>query len=140
MASGYPDYEGGKRRVYSTADWAADVGVDKSFTATDTSMAFEETVEASHLVPAGKTFYVVHCSFNIRANAAANANSQSLGLVYLSIDGVAGFPFLDGGNGGGSSILSPPVVVEAGQTVRLLGLCAANQDSRMNVTMSGYEV
>jgi hypothetical protein len=139
MASGYPDYEGGKQRVYLAPEWAAKEAVDKSFYATRAGATFGQApVLASWTVTTGKTLYICGLAFSIYASAVANADLPQIGQAYI-MDGTSGDIYATiGGNGGGSAIFSKPVVIPGDHSFAFPVVCQANHACDINVTVWGY--
>jgi len=138
MSSGYPDYEGGKQKVYLTPEWAALIGVDKTFTATFTYAIFEDEAVLTYLVPAGKEFYVTQIGYSSRAMAAADADKDQVCQVEVEVD--TDTKAYGGAHGGGFIVPATPIKVIAGETLKGTIRCFANHDSFVGLAVVGYEV
>ena len=140
MSSGYPDYEGGKQRVYSVADWAALFGVDKTFRATGVGQVYAGTATGNYVVPAGKTLYIVQASVEIHADAAANAELNQMTSFWAGDATAGSYPLFAGGNGGVVVPLVEPLIIPAGHIFLYHADVWANHACTLNLTISGYEV
>lgn len=140
MASGYPDYEGDKQRVYLVPEWAAKEAVDKNFLIVAEDKSYGQNGYAEYEVPVGKTLYICGFSFSIYAVAVANADLNQIGHCYIYNATTASTVGMVGGNGGGGILLSKSIVFTAGQTFRLIAAVLANHNCDIYATAWGYEV
>ena len=140
MSSGYPDYEGGKQRVYSTADWAALVGKEKGFAASGLGLAYGDSTSVGYVVPPGKTLYLTHLSFTMHAAAEADAELNQIceGRIRNAATGAA--YWAQGGNGGGGITFPTPIPLVAGTSIDVMSVNWTNHVCNGRVSCSGYEV
>jgi len=140
VASGYPDFEGGKRRVYLTADWAAEVGIDKSFDAWNVAAASLALATIDYTVPAGKTLYIEQAMAQSRAVVAADRELNQ--IVHLEVyDVTAGVYYTElGGNGGCVTHYPVPIKIIAGHRVLISVINGSNHNCQIIVVAHGYEV
>lgn len=139
MTSGYPDFEGDKSAVFSKADWAALMGIDKDFSGIGTDKAFNASTLVTYTVPAGKKLYIVQASIGIFASAVANADNNQFGYLYLYNATTAANLAFVGVNGGGSLMFPKPIALTALQVFRLYGVSKANHDVDIYISASGWE-
>lgn len=138
--SDYPDYEGGKSKLFTAADWAALEATDVNFAVTGNNIAFNTTVQTVYVVPAGRTLYISHVAFQIYADLIASGDLNQMGRVALSDTTAGVVPVSAGGNGGGSMALVKPMVIPAGHTFSLSVTSHANHNVDVDGTCSGYQV
>ena len=139
-ATDYPDFEGGKQRVYLTPEWAAKEAVDKTFVIAPNNMPAVPGLLSSgtYLVPAGKTLYITHVSFLGYATAAADRelNQGIWGQLYVGVD----VRYEAMGSFGVTAVLSKPVVVVAGETLGYGIANVSNHNIMVGCLIAGYEV
>ena len=140
MASGYPDYEGGKQRVYLTPEWAAKEGIDKTFTASGGPLNFGVVALLNYNVPVGKTLVLTDLSFTVVASVAANGELNQIGTAYVK-NATTGVVYISqGGNGGGVYALRKPVVILGGEQLEIGVASWTNHPCHVRTDASGYEV
>ena len=140
MASGYPDFEGGKRRVFGTGDWAADVGVDKSFYGGAGALPAHSESHVDYLVTPGKTLYLSNASFGSFAELPADSElNQICALEMQDLTMVTNIWF-QGGNGGGAVVFTTPLVIPGGHQIRILVYNLSNHSSDAFFSVDGWEV
>lgn len=140
MAHGYPDFEGGKRGLYSVADWAAYEGVDKNFAHDTAALTWGGSEHLSYSVPEGKTLFISGMSFTIFPESGEDADNNQIGEIHLINATTLEAPAVIGGNGGGGIVFSKPVRFKAEEELQLYVVCKANHICFMRVTCWGYEV
>lgn len=114
MVDDYPDYEGGKQKVYLVPEWAALEAVDKNLYGYANVGDDLEAELLTYAVPTGKTLYVVQFGAGVGAATGLKFYIRDIKLPTTSIRAVSG------GYTGGSAPLNKPVVVEAGHTLSLI--------------------
>lgn len=140
MASGYPDYEGGKSRVYSVADWSVIQGIEVNLTASGANQVWGVTIGISSLIPAGTTRYLTGVSWVIAPAAAADYDHHAHFEGYIKENLAGTYLAAIGGNGGGYLSLTRPLVFAAGEICRLEIVSRCNVRCNMRVTGWGYDV
>lgn len=140
MASGYPDYEGGKSKIYSVGEWAVLNGDDVHVWDNDGPIASGNGVLISHTTTAGKVFYVVRVSAWWYASNAADRDLNQIGGLIAWNSTVAGAYVFGGGHGGVTILLTPAIPVPANQTYNAQALNRGNHNMEIAVSMTGYEV
>lgn len=140
MPHGYPDWEGGKSRVYSAADWAAVEGIDINLRKIAPGIGSGGGSYIDHPVPAGKTLYISQMSFAcIAQNEADRDNNQiCMGEIYDFDDGVTRFS--QGANGGGGLSFAKPIPIKALHTVWVRIWNFSNHPCNLYIAFGGYEV
>lgn len=140
MASGYPDYEGDKSKLFTVADWSAVEGIDKNFYGVAATAAFGNFELTQYTIPAGKTLYVTMMSFANHASVAANADLNQMCKGRL-VEGIGGTTKIDeGGNGGGAIALNKPIVFTAGQRLDAYCYNESNHACWSHISVGGYEI
>lgn len=139
MASGYPDFEGQKSKLFTVADWAAVLATDKELNFYVNDVIYGNYGYLDYTVPAGKTLYVTEISFLMYASDEADADNNQIGVVSLKNQTDTTYHGLVGGNGGGYLHLSKPAVFTAGKVVRLLVWNNANHTCNVEGYAGGYE-
>jgi len=140
MASGYPDFEGGKRRVYNTADWATDVGLAKAFNAFANNQAWNGVASLIYVVPPGKTLYIMGAATKSMASAAADAELNQMCELIIEDLPSGDDLWWQGGNGGVGQSFTQPIKYDAGHSFILIARNKANHNCNIQVTALGYEV
>lgn len=138
----YPDYEGGKQKVYLVPEWAALNAVDKDFEASTSTVDFGEGTSFIYDVPTGKTLYLTQFAWATFAVAAANADLPQMSWGRLIID-PSGTPiekWSQAGNGGGGTTFPKPIVIPGGSRVGGYVISKANHAMVPVVVASGYEI
>ena len=140
VATDYPDYEGGKQRVYLVPEWAALNAVDKDLYKATNNLAAGMGSSGVYTVTAGKTLYITDYTWSISANVAADRELNQMGVASI-IDNTAGTTFvIEGGNGGGGASLNKPIIIPANHIVGYGVLNASNHACDIRITAHGYEV
>ena len=138
MASGYPDFEGSKSKLYTVAEWAAKEGTDKNWLIADAVTAYGEYVSTTYNVPAGKTLYITHASFSIYAIAAADADNNSIAYAQIQDTTAGVVEWSQGGNGGGYASFTKPIVIEAGHQFYCSVINYSNHNCCIGLMVAGY--
>ena len=139
-ATDYPDFEGGKQRVYLTPEWAAKEAVDKDFSQIGVGLAVGAGILQTYLVPAGKTLYITLSSGACYAFAAADAELNQIVFAYVRDLTTGAMGLLIGGNGGYFAAFGKPFVVVAGHTLEAGVYNKTNHVANISQIVSGYEV
>lgn len=138
MARGYPDYEGGKSKTFTVAEWAAFEGTDRNFYDVANNVVPGGVVVEAYVVPAGVTLVITQFSF--MSNAAAiddrDNNQMCEGIITDSVDGNL---VRIGGNGGGSENFAKPLEILAGRAVTFWAVNNANHNCNLTVCAQAYE-
>lgn len=140
MASGYPDFEGQKSKLFTVADWAAVEATDKNINGGGlVAKSFGQDQDVSYTVPAGTTLYITQIYCSNRPAAAADGDKNQIGDLSLLI---AGLYYIEGigFNGGTFAVLTKPAVATAGQAVIIRGKNLANHNTKIYGGLSGYEI
>jgi len=124
--------------VYLQPEWAALQGIDKNFIGIATNKAWEESVEVTYTVPAGKTLYITSVGGSSYASAQANADLNQICRIGLAF-GIITLCQL-GGNSGCGLTFSKPYSIAGGQTMSLWIVNEANHITNLRVFANGYEV
>jgi hypothetical protein len=140
MASGYPDYEGGKQKVYLVPEWAAKEGADVYFNWGGLNVGEGLSASLTHDVPADKTLYITQLSFYSRAFAVENADLNQICMASIGDSGDVENTWQQGGNGGGAAIFHKPMVIHGGNTATFAVYNYSNHHCNCGLTVSGYEV
>ena len=140
MANGYPDYEGGKRRLYLTPEWAAEFGVDKSFSGLGANQAPGAGISAIYNVPAGKTLYIVSMEIASFATNAADADNNQIVRGRIHDDTAAVWKVAIGGNGGAQSVFSRVIKITAGHMITYDCNNNSNHNCDLWLSVEAYEV
>ena len=140
MASGYPDFEGDKSKLFTVADWAAVEANDKTLGVTSANKGNGTTVQATYTVPAGKTLFITQFGFAVYATNAADADNNQIcrGAITNVTTGVVNASM--GGNGGGGMSLTKPMVLTEGQQLALSVANESNHNCDLQAVCSGYEI
>ena len=133
MASGYPDYEGGKRKVYLVPAWAAEEGLDKNVVGTSalTASGFMATT-AQYTVPAGKTLYITDAGLGVTGGVVAEVQ------WYIYFDET--IKTINGGVQGSIVAFTKPLVATAGTVVSVRGKHVSADNQFLMGYLGGYEV
>ena len=142
MASGYPDYEGGKAGVYSVAEWAAFEGKEITLNDSAVNVAWNGNETLNNVVAAGKTIYINQACFYCQAFLQADAdNNQMCQLqIYRSLPGPVAWYALVTSNGGGQLTFPRPLKFIAGDTLTAIVYNRANHNVNIGMTLTGYEI
>ena len=135
-----PDWSPTAVDVVLRPEWAALEGTDWERGAGGDDKAFEDQVGVTYNVPAGRTLYITHVTFACVANLAVSGDLNQMCYCFLNDNTAATNHLRIGGNGGGSVILSKPVVIPAGHQVGAYIVSYANHAVNMGVSAFGYEV
>lgn len=140
MASGYPDFEGQKQKIYLTPEWATLAAKDKLFNGQALAESYKGALTVTYAVPSGKTLYLTFFGFNCMANAVANGDLNQMALARVAVITVQNVLFRFGGNGGNAAIFNTPIEIEGGDALYLQVISYANHDVDLELTAGGYEV
>jgi len=138
MASGYPDFEGGKVKLYTVAEWAAKEGTDKNWLISDGVTAYGEFVSTTYDVPAGKTLYITHAAFAIYAIAAGDADNNSIAYAQIQDATVPTVEWSQGGNGGGYANFTKPIVIPSEHRFYCSIFNFSNHNCAIGLMVAGY--
>lgn len=138
MVSGYPDYEGGKSKLYSGADWAALEAYDQNFFSFLANVLFNMATWVGYVVAAGRTLYITQISFSSHATAVADADNNQMCEGYIFDATTALWLYRRGGNGGGSEAFNKPIVGIALHTILMGCNNWANHNCDLSVSVEGY--
>lgn len=138
MASGYPDYEGTKSKLFTVSDWAAVRATDKNFTGTAVNKTRGTGVISAYAVPTGSTLYITGASFDIYSNAAADYDHFLHGQIGLK----SGATYLCrlGGIGGKAISFDKPLVIAGGTNFNIEITTQANVACNLGYSVWGYEL
>lgn len=136
--SDYPDYEGGKSKLYSGADWAAHEAYDQNFEAVAINCAYGVGVFVAYAVPATMTLYLTQLSSVCMASVAANADNNHFNQAYIFNNTTGLYLLRLGSNGGGAIALNKPLVIPGGDTVHIGIIAMANHNCDVVVNAGGY--
>jgi hypothetical protein len=140
MASGYPDYEGGKQRLYLVPEWAAKESKDKTFAALEANAIRGVYASVTYVVPEGKTLYITQVSAVAVAVLAAESDKPHTAWIEIS-DADTGDDYWEQGCDTGFGIVLPkPIVLPAGTNVVFLIINYANHTCSIYILAAGYEV
>jgi hypothetical protein len=126
--------------IYLQPEWAAKVGVDKSFNWASLNLGEGLSASLPYTVTAGKTLYITQLSFYSHAVDVANADLNQMCMGYITDNDDAANAWYQGGNGGGGVVFSKPMAFEGGHTVNFAVMNCSNHHTKSGVTASGYEV
>lgn len=136
----YPDYQGGKSRVYTPAEWAAFEGTDINLFGFAVNVANGLFAQVLYAVPVGSTLYITYFTFAIWAPLVADADNNQIGQMRL-LNTTTGVTYADiGGNGGAGLVLAKPIVVPGGDTVGGYAINRANHNCDLDIFVAGYVV
>jgi len=138
VASGYPDYEGGKQRVYLVQQWAVEGALDKSFSGTGANLTWGMGISVLYNVPAAKKLVIVSMALSVKATAQANADLPHHVSAILSIGGTEKTRI--GTDAGGHWNFDEPYEGAAGQLVEFDGNVEANHAVDITLSVQAYEV
>jgi len=119
--------------VYLQPDWNVREGTGKAWAMTSTNKDFEEYVEQTYEVPAGKTLYITFSSCAGVPVSSVYANEQK--TVLMDQTGI----YL-GGNGGCQLQLFTPMKLTAGMTMTFRVYNQSEHLSDLYGSIRGYEV
>ena len=140
MASGYPDFEGGKSKLFTVAEWAALEATDKNFSASGEDVAFGLDAGLVYTVPAGKKLYITQIACSLSAYLEADGDNNQICRLYLWNETDDEYTAIIGGNGGAMMVFNKPIVFEAGIIVWIFVTQKANHNCDVWLFGSGYEV
>lgn len=137
---GYPDYEGGKSRLFTVAEWAALEGTDKTFSKYDIFTGFGTSTTKVYTVSPATVLYIMQYTAVLIAAAAANADLPQ--HFMFTIEDVTGGEYWvhDGGDGGVRLAMSKPIVFPAGHQMRIILESDSNHACSGGFTVFGYEI
>jgi hypothetical protein len=140
VADDYPDFEGGKSKLFTVADWAALEATDKTFTLAADGYGFGDSAYVLYTPDAGKTFYVTDFSILVVASEAADGDKPQMcaGQIYDATDDKV--LWRQGGNGGIGQSFNIPIAVDGGHEVRFYALVYANHSCQIGISAKGYEI
>ncbi len=140
MAKGYPDFEGGKVKLFTVADWAALEATDKTFEKGFRAQDPGDIGTLSYAVPSGVTLYITYFAIAMFASLTADGDNNQIckGSIRNSTD-VVDFAII-GGNGGAIILFNKPVVVEGGDTIAFDVTNYSNHIGETFVSAGGYEI
>lgn len=138
MATGYPDFEGGKRNLYLVPTWAAEEGLDKTFVNSAAAQGWGGFTILNYTVPAGKTLYIVGFSFYELVDAAADYDHFLHVIAQIQVGGVT--RLVTGGLTGRTVLLPVPFVVVATAAFQALAVNRSNVTCTIGLSAWGYEV
>lgn len=137
MASGYPDFEGGKQKVFGVETWSALVGSEVHINGSKNLAAFGDSgYTVQYAVPAGKTFYVTQFYVVAYAQVAANAELPLPFRIDIESDGAP--KARAGGNYGDLFLLPVPVAVDGGDEAKVLVVNLSNHAVTVIAGAIGY--
>lgn len=140
MASGYPDGEGRKSKVWLKPEWSAVDATDKNFYKFTNNIAVAGSNDDDYAVPAGVTLYIVFLAVHGFATNAADKDLMQICDVRLLIAVPLELLAVVGGNGGAQTLFSKPVPIEGGLTARFSVDNRSNHAMSIGYTALGYEV
>lgn len=140
MTRGYPDYEGGKSKLYTVDEWAAFEGIDKNLFLTAVNKASGILTTGTYIVPSGKTLYVSGLGFSLVASEADDRDNNQIGYALLSGTLLVTKYSVVGGNGGGMAIFDKPIVIASGYTLNYSLANYANHNCDGYLSVWGYEL
>lgn len=114
----YPDYEGGKSKLYTAADWAALQATDITFHSGLNNAAVLAQHVLDYAVPAGRTLYVTYFTISCYTIVLADADKPQIVSGWIQNFTTAVVLMRLGGNGGAQISLNKPVRIPGGNTVR----------------------
>ncbi|GAH78071.1 unnamed protein product, partial [marine sediment metagenome] len=108
------EYEGGKSKTFTVAEWAAFESTDKDFRAFGNNKAWGAGASIFYTPPAGKTLYITQVTGRTLSTLQEDADNNQICSLSLQ-DFTAGILKLDiGGNGGAGFPLYKPLVIPGG--------------------------
>ena len=139
MVSGYPDFEGGKQKIYLVPEWASKEAVDKSLYGVGGGVRLAYVV-VNYTVSTGKTLYIVHFAFGAVAGLEGDAELNQIcrGLIVDATDSTTYLNYAK--NGGDSTPLSKPIVFPSAHICRIGCYNHSNHNCDLMVCAFGYEV
>lgn len=126
--------------VYLQPEWAAKIGVDRSFSFIDMSVAGGLWANLEYLVPADKTLYLFNMTFSLYGEAGADRELNQMGEGSLWNATTAVCYVRLGGNGGGGISLPTPVVIPGASRLWLQVWNHSNHACIVRAAARGYEV
>ena len=120
--------------VYLQPEWSALTGIDKNIAGSATAANGVFTIIIEYVVPAGKTFYL--CQWGVYMTADAGV-MVALGYVH---DSTYTYLARGGGYAGATQSFTKPLVVTAGDTIRLVAFQVTQASQLVAATFGGYEL
>lgn len=140
MARGYPDWEGGKSRVYSGADWAAIEGIDKNFYAGNLLAGWADSAIETYNVPSGKALYICGVACLIVPLLVADVDA-TIRCWFKLEEGITGTYRLQESSYGGNSIVLPkPLVWIGDEQFKATIFSMSNVTVAITLNAWGYEI
>lgn len=136
----YPDFEGGKAKVYSVGEWAAFEGEVVSLLIYWTGRAIAAYGYEEYTVTEGKTLYVVACSLAVWATLDEDKDNFQHFYILIRDQTDAVILATIGGEGGGHYQFDLPIKVPSGNTIRLTVYNYANHTISGYGLLRGYEI
>lgn len=136
----YPDFEGGKSKLFTVADWAAIEATDKSFHGGEGAADNLATYVLSYAVPAVKTLYITWFAIVAYTLVVANQEKPQICAGYIQDFTTLVVKARLGGNGGAALPLNKPVVIDGGHTVYFAVLNVTGHAADIFVAAGGYEL
>lgn len=140
MASGYPDFEGDKSKLFTVADWAAVEATDKNILLAATEVTTGTYTFATYTVPAGLTLYITHASMVIYAKDAGDRDYNQMCELDVRDYSALTTPAIAGGNGGAIIPLNKPISIPAGSIFRIVAWNRSDHTCYVAASAHGYEV
>lgn len=134
----YPDYEGGKSRLLTVADWAAIEAYDVNLYGFGAGIAISVGISVAYAVPAGRILYITNFAFSSIAVANADKDNNQICIGRLEDVTVPTVFWYQGGNGGGGLTFPKPIVIPALHTLRAYVYNYANHICNIDVVAGGY--
>lgn len=126
--------------VYLQPEWAAKIGIDKTFDFEEFAIPPDTWQSFHYLVPPGVKFYITEVTFQMHATALADRElNQMCHLFIWDFTSNATYMWF-GGNGGGALSLSKPIVIPSGHTVYIEVGNSSNHNGDCRMAVAGYEV
>jgi len=133
----YPDYEGGKSKLFTAADWAAVEATDLNFGGVSiVAVAYGAGFVVNYTPPAGRIFYITQFACSNRADLAADGDNNQICFGQLQVGGA--LVLLSGGNGGFVYPITKPIVVGPLILVAAGVVNYANHNTHVGVSFGGY--
>ena len=126
--------------VYLQPEWAAKIGVDRSFSFINMSVLGGLYGNMEYLVPADKTLYLFNMTFSLYGEAGADRDLNQMGEGSLWNATTAVCYVRLGGNGGGGISLPTPVVIPGASRLWLQVWNHSNHNCIVRAAARGYEV
>lgn len=140
MVMDYPDYEGGKSKLYSGADWAAIDAYDVNLYSFLVNAGPGLFAAINYVVPAGLTLFVTNFGGECAANLIADADKNQMCHIRLYNVTTAEYLGEQGGNGGAYINLTKPAVILTGQNVQARIYNSSGHNCNLDLHMGGYQL